>query len=165
MASWLIRIAVSSGCSSRRRSAICCGLHAIPHRRFCRGPCRRPFQGTAGPGTAAPPGTATGGFDVRIELAALILGEPDADQVAREVVLARQPVEGRAGGVLLHDLLLEREAVDAMTGHEPYSCKAQLPGQSSAIVVSDLRAHSTPAILGAAEIQTAGPNVCFTGPS
>src|SRR4051812_30427581 len=34
---------------------------------------------------------------------------------------------------------LEREAVDAMTGHEPYSCKAQLPGQSSALVVSDLR--------------------------
>src|SRR4051812_35344326 len=80
-----------------------------------------------------------GGFDVRIELAALWLGDPDADQVAREVVLARQPIEGRAGGVLLHDLLLEREAVDAMTCHEPYSCKAQLPGQSSAIVVSDLR--------------------------
>ena len=32
-------------------------------------------------------------------------------------MLARQPVEGRAGGVLLHDLLLEREAVDAMTSH------------------------------------------------
>jgi hypothetical protein len=28
-------------------------------QRFCRGPCRRPFQGTAGPGTAAPPGTPT----------------------------------------------------------------------------------------------------------
>ena len=30
------------------------GLHAIPHRRFCRGPCRRPFHGTIGPRTAAP---------------------------------------------------------------------------------------------------------------
>src|SRR5215217_5195363 len=65
-----------------------------------------------------------------------LVGSAAADQVAREVVLPRQPVEGRAGGVLLHDLLLEREAVDAMTCHEPYSCKAQLPGQSSAIVVS-----------------------------
>src|SRR3954451_9303409 len=54
MASWLTRIAASSGKSSRRRSAICCGLHAIPHRRFRRGPCRRPFQGTAGPGSGAP---------------------------------------------------------------------------------------------------------------
>src|SRR5215213_2615321 len=26
-----------------------------------------------------------------------------------------------------HDLLLEREAVDAMTGHEPYSCKGPAP--------------------------------------
>ena len=32
----------------------CSGLHAIPHRRFCRGPCRRPFHGTIGPRTAAP---------------------------------------------------------------------------------------------------------------
>src|SRR4051794_4544341 len=29
-----------------------------------------------------------------------------------------------------------------MTGHEPYSCKAQLPAQSSALVVSHLGAHS-----------------------
>src|SRR5215204_4082563 len=88
------------------------------------------------------------GFDVRIELAALELGDPDADQVAREVVLARQPVEGRASGVLLHDLLLEREAVDAMTCHEPYSCKAQLPGQSSAIVVSGSKGalHAEPKV-------------------
>src|SRR5437763_1470432 len=60
MASWLTRTVASSGKSSRRRSASCCGLHAIPHRRFCRGPCRRPFQGTAGPGSADPPGAAPG---------------------------------------------------------------------------------------------------------
>src|SRR4051812_14964595 len=57
------------------------------------------------------------GLDVRIELAALALGDPDADQGAREVVLTCQGVEGRPGRVLLHDLLLERETVDAMTSH------------------------------------------------
>src|SRR4051794_26779569 len=31
----------------------------MPQRRFCRRPCRRPFQGTAGPATAAPPGATT----------------------------------------------------------------------------------------------------------
>src|SRR3954447_13395126 len=57
------------------------------------------------------------GLDVRIELAVLALGDPDADQGAREVVLTCQGVEGRSGRVLLHDLLLERETVDAMTSH------------------------------------------------
>ena len=59
MASWLIRIAPSPGKSSRRRREICCGLQAHAHRRGCLGPCRRPFHGTAGPGTAAPPGGIT----------------------------------------------------------------------------------------------------------
>src|SRR3954454_17573022 len=45
----------SSGTSSRKRRAICSGLHALPHRRACRRPCRRPFQGTTGPRTAALP--------------------------------------------------------------------------------------------------------------
>ena len=58
MASWLMRIVASSGWSSRRRRAICSGLQALAHRRSCRRPCRRPFQGTVGPGTAAPLGTA-----------------------------------------------------------------------------------------------------------
>jgi len=30
------------------------GLQALAHRRCFRGPCRRPFQRTAGPGTGAP---------------------------------------------------------------------------------------------------------------
>src|SRR5215210_1102149 len=59
MASWLIRIAPSPGKSSCSRREICCGLHALAQRRGCRGPCRRPFHNTAGPGTAAPPGAAT----------------------------------------------------------------------------------------------------------
>ena len=54
-----MRIVASPGKSSRRRWAICCGLHALAQRRSCRGPCRRPFQGTVGPGTAAPLGAAT----------------------------------------------------------------------------------------------------------
>jgi hypothetical protein len=59
MASWLIRIASSPGKSSRSRLEICCGLHAIAQRRCCRRPWRRPFQTTAGPATAAPPGATT----------------------------------------------------------------------------------------------------------
>src|SRR5215218_2673518 len=59
MASWLIRMVSSSGKSSRKRRAICSGLHALAHRRGCRRPCRRPFQGTTGPRTAALPGPQT----------------------------------------------------------------------------------------------------------
>src|SRR5690348_2475653 len=59
MASWLIRIASSPGKSSRSRREICRGLHALAQRRCCRRPWRRPFQVTAGPATAAPPGATT----------------------------------------------------------------------------------------------------------
>src|SRR3954471_12355511 len=45
----------SSGKSSRKRRAICSGLHALAHRRGCRRPCRRPSQGTAGPRPPALP--------------------------------------------------------------------------------------------------------------
>ena len=59
MASWLMRMVVSSGKSIGRRRAICSGLQALAHRRSCRGPCRRPFQATAGPGTGTPLGATT----------------------------------------------------------------------------------------------------------
>src|SRR3954469_9936552 len=59
MASWLMPIVSSPGKSSRNRWAICCGLHALAHCRFFRRPCPRPFQGTIGPQTAAPPEVAT----------------------------------------------------------------------------------------------------------
>src|SRR3954449_13157193 len=59
MASWLIRIVSSPGKSSRSRREICRGLHALAQRRCCRRPWRRPFQVTAGPAAAAPPGAAT----------------------------------------------------------------------------------------------------------
>ena len=42
----------SSGKSSRRRCAICAGLHARPQRRCWRRPRRRPFQQTVGPCTS-----------------------------------------------------------------------------------------------------------------
>src|SRR3954453_7029205 len=54
MASGLMRMVSSSGKSSRKRRAICSGLHAVAQRRSCRRPCRRPFHGTTGPCTAAP---------------------------------------------------------------------------------------------------------------
>src|SRR5918995_1489144 len=59
MASWPIRIVSSRGKSSRSRFEIGCGLHALAQRRCCRRPWRRPFQATAGPGTAAPSGATT----------------------------------------------------------------------------------------------------------
>ena len=59
MASWLIRMVLSSGKSTTRRRAICSGLHALAHRRSFRWPCRRPFHGTAGPGTKMPFAAAT----------------------------------------------------------------------------------------------------------
>src|SRR4051812_49249402 len=88
------------------------------------------------------------GLDVRIELAALALGDPDADQGAREVVLTCQGVEGRPGRVLLHDLLLERETVDAMTSH------GLTPARPSSLVNRRLSAcpaggaHSTGGVIG-----------------
>src|SRR3954449_6728462 len=59
MASGLMRMVSSSGKSSRKRRAICSGLHAVAQRRSCRRPCRRPFHGTTGPCTAAPFGATT----------------------------------------------------------------------------------------------------------
>src|SRR4051794_8883596 len=59
MASWLMRMVSSSGKSSRKRRAICSGLHAVAQRRSCRRPCRRPFHGTTGPCTAALFGATT----------------------------------------------------------------------------------------------------------
>src|SRR3954464_4719807 len=49
-----MRMVSSSGKSSRKRRAICSGLHAVAQRRSCRRPRRRPFHGTTGPCTAAP---------------------------------------------------------------------------------------------------------------
>jgi hypothetical protein len=54
MASCDILIDSSSGKSTGSRFAICSGLHEEAHRRSFRGPCRRPIQGTLGPGTAVP---------------------------------------------------------------------------------------------------------------
>ena len=59
MASWLMRTVSSPRTSSRKRSAIRCGLHACAQRRACLRPCRRPLHGAAGPVTAVPPGMAT----------------------------------------------------------------------------------------------------------
>src|SRR3954465_3622425 len=54
-----MRIVLSSGKSIGKRRAICSGLQALAHRRSLRGPCRRPFHGTTGPGTEAPLGATT----------------------------------------------------------------------------------------------------------
>src|SRR3954453_1124693 len=54
-----MRMVSSSGKSTGKRRAICSGLQTFAHRRSCRGPCRRPFQASVRPGTAAPPGATT----------------------------------------------------------------------------------------------------------
>src|SRR3984957_6908511 len=59
MASWLMRMVASSAKSTGRRRALCSGLQAFAHRRSFRGPCRRLFQDTTGPGTGAPLGATT----------------------------------------------------------------------------------------------------------
>ena len=48
-----MRMVASSAKSTGRRRAICSGLQAFAHRRSFRGPCRRLFQDTTGPGTGA----------------------------------------------------------------------------------------------------------------
>jgi hypothetical protein len=59
MVSWLTRMVSSSGKSSLSRRAICSGLQAVAHRRSCRRPARRPFQGTLGPRISLPFGATT----------------------------------------------------------------------------------------------------------
>src|SRR3954465_3889612 len=54
-----MRMVSSPGKSIRRRREICPAVPALAHRGCGRRPCRRPFQATAGPTTAAPPGVAT----------------------------------------------------------------------------------------------------------
>jgi hypothetical protein len=52
-----------------------------------------------------------GGLDVLVEGARLILLNPDADQIAANIVALREPVQRLAGEKLLGDLTLEFDAV------------------------------------------------------
>lgn len=58
MASWLMRI-IFIGMIDRQPRSELFRLQAVPYRLSRRGPWRRPFQGTAGPGTMLPFGVTT----------------------------------------------------------------------------------------------------------
>src|SRR3546814_3014030 len=54
---------------------------------------------------------------VLVERAGLVLLDPDADQVARDVVTLRQTVQRLAGEKLLRDLPLELDAMGTVSCH------------------------------------------------
>src|SRR3546814_15894216 len=55
---------------------------------------------------------------VLVERAGLVLLDPDADQVARDVVTLRQTVQRLAGEKLLRDLTLEVDAMGTVNSEE-----------------------------------------------
>ena len=57
------------------------------------------------------------------------MNRSDADQVARDVVTLRQPVEGLAGQELLGELTLEFDAVRSVLHHGFHPSKARHAGQ------------------------------------
>src|SRR3546814_13858414 len=62
---------------------------------------------------------------VLVERAGLVLLDPDADQVARDVVTLRQTVQRLAGENLLRDLPLELDAMGTVSCHGLPSPKAR----------------------------------------
>jgi len=54
---------------------------------------------------------------ILVEDASLVSLDPRADQIARDVVALRQPMERFAGQKLLSDLALELDALGTMPGH------------------------------------------------
>src|SRR6266568_7264811 len=62
-----------------------------------------------------------------------MLGNPDADQVAADVVSFGEPVEGLAGQIVLDDLPLELDRIAAVLGH---GLSPRKPGRNSLIRVT-----------------------------
>ena len=62
---------------------------------------------------------------VFVQSTGFILLNPDADQLAREIMPLGEPVKGLSGNELLRDLALERNAVRTLSGHGFHSSKAQ----------------------------------------
>jgi hypothetical protein len=66
-----------------------------------------------------------GGFSVLVEFAGLILGDPDADQVARQLVPPPESMQAFARDVFLRNLALERDAVGTVSGQGFHPLEAQ----------------------------------------
>src|SRR6516162_769821 len=62
---------------------------------------------------------------IALELPGLQLSYPDADQIARQVVLFRQSMQGLAGQIRLRHLALELDAVGTMLRHGFHPPKAR----------------------------------------
>src|SRR5436190_19839573 len=78
-------------------------------------------------------GQHTGGGRVAVERTGVMLGNPDADQVAADVVSFGEPVEGLAGQIVLDDLPLELDRIAAVLGH---GLSPRKPGRNSLIRVT-----------------------------
>ena len=66
-----------------------------------------------------------------VEGAGLVLGDPDADQVARDLVALGEPVQGLAGEILLRHLALELDWIAAVLAH---GLSPRKPGPDSPIL-------------------------------
>src|SRR5882672_6081933 len=63
---------------------------------------------------------------IRVQAAGFILLNPNADQLAREIVPLGEPIKGLPSNVLLHHLPLELDAVRTLlSGHGFHLSKAQ----------------------------------------
>ena len=95
-------------------------LHAAPHISEATD---HPLQG-GDPGLVML--RQPGCLDLLVELAALVLGDPDPDQIPAELVPLDERVEPElAGQILLDDLPREGERVGAMPCHDSSSWPSQ----------------------------------------
>src|SRR6266536_181002 len=78
-------------------------------------------------------GQHTGGGRVAVERTGLVLRNPNADQVAADVMPFGDPVKRLAGQVVLDDLPLELDRVAAVLGH---GLSPRKPGRDSLIRVT-----------------------------
>jgi hypothetical protein len=74
-----------------------------------------------------------GGDDIAVERAGLVLGRPDAHQIAIDLMVLGEPVQGLAGKVLLRHLALELDRIAAVLAH---GLSPRKPGPDSPILTS-----------------------------
>jgi hypothetical protein len=68
-----------------------------------------------------------GGASVFVELARLELGNPEPDQLLRDVMLLGEPMQGLPGQVGLRDLALELDAVGTVLSPLPRASRVLRP--------------------------------------
>src|SRR5438034_7720199 len=80
---------------------------------------------------------------IRVQAAGFILLNPNADQLAREIVPLGEPIKGLPSNVLLHHLPLKLDAVRTLlSGHGFHLSKAQNTCQISTSTCPAPGAHS-----------------------